>query len=410
MLTRLAVAMLLVITGVVVPSSVDAAPSAATSLSTAARARASLHASYKVSASGKVQVSVSSNAPKVKVWYRTAKNKSRSTTLTLHKGRAAKTLSKGSKKIYAQANATKKLRTSPKLRVWLYTAKPVIVPTAPATAVPTPTLTVAATPTAAPTSTISVPPVAPPTTSASASPPTTNPPTPRPSNSSVTPLPSGTTVTPRPSVTTVTPRPSGTTVTPRPTVSSPSPSASQTVGKCSAGSIEFTFDDGPGAGTAAVLDILKSKGVTATFFLIGANVVKYPALVSREVAEGHAVGNHTWSHPDLLRLTTAQITAELNDTSEAIENASGVRPLLWRPPESRHNSSIDQIAKSAGLTLKMFDIDSYDWDNTTAEQVRAKVLNEAHKGAVVDFHDIHQNVVQALPQLIDDLRARGYCP
>ncbi len=401
MLMRFAVAMLLVITGVAVPSCVDAAPSAATSLSTAARARASLHASYKVSASGKVQVSVSSNASKVKVWYRTAKNKSRSTTLTLRKGRAAKTLAKGTKKIYAQAKATKKLRTSPKLRVWLHTAKPVIVPTAPATAIPTPTLTVAATPTAAPTSTISVPPVAPTTTSASASPSSTVSPTPR---------PTVTTVTPRPTVTTVTPRPTVTTVSPSPTVTSPSPSASQTVGKCSAGSIEFTFDDGPGAGTAAVLDILKSKGVTATFFLIGANVVKYPALVGREVAEGHAVGNHTWSHPDLLSLKPAQITAELNDTSDAIEAASGVRPLLWRPPESRHNSSIDQIAKSAGLTLKMFDIDSYDWDNTTAEQVRAKVLDEAHKGAVVDFHDIHQNVVQALPQLIDDLRARGYCP
>lgn len=392
MFVRLVAALLLFTASASVSSLGVAAPTAASpgsaSVLAAARPRASLQASYQVQSSGKIRVSVTSNAHQVKLTYRTVKNKNRSSTITLRKGKAVKTLAKGSRSVYAQAKATKKLRSSAKIRVRRVVAAPVSTPT-PA---PPPTVPAPAPSTPTPTPVTPTPPTPTPSTQ-TPTPVTPTPPTPTPTR---TPTP---TPTPTP---TRTPTP---TATPTPT---PTATSSE---KCPAGDIELTFDDGPGGGTtAAVLDTLKAKGVKSTFFLIGRNVVLYPDLVRREVAEGHTLGNHTWSHPDLVSLSSAQIRTELNNTSAAIESASGVRPLLWRPPQSRHNASVDAVAQSLGLTLKMFNIDSYDWANYTPDQIRQKVLKEAKDGAVVDFHDIRQNVVQALPQLIDDLRARGFCP
>ncbi|MBU4337160.1 MAG: polysaccharide deacetylase family protein, partial [Actinobacteria bacterium] len=96
--------------------------------------------------------------------------------------------------------------------------------------------------------------------------------------------------------------------------------------------IALTFDDGPGTYTAALLDALAAKGAPATFFLVGRNIAKYPEVVAREVAEGHAVGNHTWDHAWLTKISPEDVGSQLDQTSAAIQAAAGVSTTLVRPP------------------------------------------------------------------------------
>ena len=290
------------------------------------------------------------------------------------------------------------------------------------------------------------------------------------------------------------------------------------IGPCPAGSVELTFDDGPSsATTAAILDILDVEEVSATFYVTGRNAATRPDLVLREFAEGHTVGNHTWSHSDLTavtdqtttptngwgaevavsgstvvaiddRLTSGgsamdipsdgyvlsghgdargwllahfavgdtvelpvearsmagqqvtrgtsthivssvnadrlgnqlvvytpmaadeRILDELSRTSDLIASITGQRVALWRPPNSRHNVHIVELAGSLGLSMRLFDVDSMDWSGgMTPEQVTAKVLAGAHDGAVVDLHDTGPMTVDALPGIIVGLRNAGYC-
>ena len=106
--------------------------------------------------------------------------------------------------------------------------------------------------------------------------------------------------------------------------------------------IALTFDDGPHYKyTAEILDILKEYGAKATFFVVGELAERYPELVSREIAEGHEVGNHTWSHPKMAKLTSAQLTSEILRTERLLNEIADYRPKLFRPPEG----SVEQIVE-----------------------------------------------------------------
>src|ERR1700719_4529684 len=97
--------------------------------------------------------------------------------------------------------------------------------------------------------------------------------------------------------------------------------------------IAMTFDDGPSsANTPRLLEILKQRNIKATFFLIGQNVAANPDIVRRILAEGHEVGNHSWTHPQLSKLSDDRVTAEITKTQDAIKDASGFTPTLLRPP------------------------------------------------------------------------------
>jgi cellulose synthase/poly-beta-1,6-N-acetylglucosamine synthase-like glycosyltransferase/spore germination protein YaaH/peptidoglycan/xylan/chitin deacetylase (PgdA/CDA1 family) len=193
------------------------------------------------------------------------------------------------------------------------------------------------------------------------------------------------------------------------------------------GWVAITFDDGPdGRWTPKILDILKEKKAKATFFVIGKNMSAKPGLVQREVDEGHNVGNHTWTHPDLSKVSAAQAAVELSATQRLFETITGRSMRLFRAPyfgdaEPSTPSEVARllIGQEQGYLSVGLRIDPDDWehpDATTHKRIIDTVLDRlAHPGdrpgQVILLHDSggdRSRTVEALPDLIDAIRAHGY--
>ena len=196
-------------------------------------------------------------------------------------------------------------------------------------------------------------------------------------------------------------------------------------------SVAITFDDGPDPTfTPKILDVLKAKGVKGTFFLIGAQAQKDPALTRRLYREGHVIGNHTFYHPDISNISKQYMKLELNMTEWLFAAKLGVKPLLFRPPYSidQEPDTADQvrpleIVQDMGYITVGDKIDPSDWkDNPhrTAQQITDDVLahlppcsfaDRLHCGSIILLHDgggDRTQTVKALPMIIDGVRARGY--
>jgi peptidoglycan/xylan/chitin deacetylase (PgdA/CDA1 family) len=172
--------------------------------------------------------------------------------------------------------------------------------------------------------------------------------------------------------------------------------------------VALTFDDGPGEFGDRVLNALATHNARATFFLIGQNIVpKTRAYLSRIVSEGHEIGNHTWDHAELTKLTEAKLKDELHNTSELIQAFTGVRPRVLRPPYGLTNARVGDEAKREGLAQIMWTIDTNDWkDHNTA--LVAKRAEAATPGSIVLLHEIQKTTVDAVPQILNDLDRKGY--
>ena len=170
--------------------------------------------------------------------------------------------------------------------------------------------------------------------------------------------------------------------------------------------IALTFDDGPAAPeTATLLNHLAQYKARATFFTTGQNVAAHPDLVRAEARAGHEVGNHSWNHPDLTKLTPEQIASQLNRTSAAIKAATGKEPTLFRPPYGAINSTVRSATR---LSPVLWDVDTEDWKYPDAAKVAQTVIDKAQRDSVVLLHDIHPTSVAAVPQILRTLTARGY--
>ena len=175
--------------------------------------------------------------------------------------------------------------------------------------------------------------------------------------------------------------------------------------------LALTFDDGPHKElTPRLLDILREAGVKATFFLVGRNVAAYPDIVRRMVAEGHEVANHSWSHPLLTSYGSSAVESQLRRTHDAIVKACGVAPLHYRPPYGAVGlTQRARIRKTFGYPMILWDGDTLDWQSPrTVEKVRDRVLAMAKPGAILLCHDIHATTVDAMPEAIAGLKARGF--
>jgi peptidoglycan/xylan/chitin deacetylase (PgdA/CDA1 family) len=170
--------------------------------------------------------------------------------------------------------------------------------------------------------------------------------------------------------------------------------------------IALTFDDGPAAPyTGNLLTYLAKYDARATFFTVGQNVAAHPELVRAEARAGHEVGNHSWNHPDLTRLTPAQIRSQLARTSAAIKAATGKQPTLFRPPYGAING---KVRSATTLSPVLWDVDTEDWKYPNASRVAQYVINKAGRNDVVLLHDIHPTSVEAVPEILRTLSARGY--
>src|SRR6266545_7296693 len=166
-------------------------------------------------------------------------------------------------------------------------------------------------------------------------------------------------------------------------------------GACN-GYVGLTFDDGPSNDhTPALLNALRQNGLRATMFNEGQFAASFPSQVQAEVSAGMWIGNHSYTHPHLIQQSQAQIDSELSRTQQAIANAGGGTPKLFRPPYGETNSTLQSVEAKYGLTQIIWDVDSQDWNGAGVDaivQATARLTN----GQVILMHDWATNTLAAI--------------
>ncbi len=175
--------------------------------------------------------------------------------------------------------------------------------------------------------------------------------------------------------------------------------------------IALTFDDGPSQYSGPILDILKAHGVKATFFDIGKDAVQYPQMEQRMVAEGQEVASHSNTHPNMTAISSEAMRQDITQGLSSLEQASGTKTKVFRAPYGAFTAQQWRHASDLIDCNVIWSIDTEDWKRPGADRIRDTVLNNAYNGAVVIMHDGGGNRsqdVQALPGIIDGLKAQGY--
>jgi peptidoglycan/xylan/chitin deacetylase (PgdA/CDA1 family) len=174
--------------------------------------------------------------------------------------------------------------------------------------------------------------------------------------------------------------------------------------------IAMTFDDGPHAtNTPKLLDLAAKKHIKLTFFVLGQCVEQNPAVLQREVAEGHEIGNHSWSHPNLAKLSDEAVRSQLKRTQDIIVKTAGVTPKLMRPPygELTKRQRI-WVNHDFGYKVILWDVDPLDWKRPGPDVVARRIIAGARPGSIILSHDIHPPTIDAMPQVFDALLAKGF--
>ncbi|MEU8247035.1 polysaccharide deacetylase family protein [Nonomuraea sp. NPDC048916] len=172
--------------------------------------------------------------------------------------------------------------------------------------------------------------------------------------------------------------------------------------------LALTFDDGPGKHTGTLLDLLKKEKVKATFFVTGKHVEESPSVARRVVREGHAIGNHTYSHQSLPPLLDYEITDQIQVASAIIEDKTGRRVRMFRPPYGHTDDRVLGIAGEQGLAQVLWTGTTLDWSLRDAKKIKAAVLRLARRDGVILMHDTVPQTVQAMPAIVKELKKRGY--
>lgn len=169
--------------------------------------------------------------------------------------------------------------------------------------------------------------------------------------------------------------------------------------------LAFTFDDGPGPYTLLAIKKLREAHERATFFVVGRNIPIYPGYLRRELTVA-AIGDHTYTHPELILLPPTEVTSELARTKQSIENSSGEHPNLWRPPYELHNAMTDRIAQHLGLLEILWNVDSADSLGAEWYQIIKNVEAGLRPGAIILMHENHGQTIRALTTLLPALHER----
>ena len=175
--------------------------------------------------------------------------------------------------------------------------------------------------------------------------------------------------------------------------------------------IALTYDDGPTLKhTARLLGILKEHEVRVTFFVPGENLASDTAatLVRRAFAEGHEIGSHTWSHMTLTKNGASRIREDLSKANDRIEELTGTRPILLRPPHGSQGATARREAEKAGLSLILWSVDTKDWSHNSASKVLRAVKRGAKPNGIILMHDTHAAGVDATEEMILWLKEKGY--
>ena len=170
--------------------------------------------------------------------------------------------------------------------------------------------------------------------------------------------------------------------------------------------VALTFDDGPSSKyTPLLLEGLKERGVHATFFLMGKNIEGKEALVKQMQEEGHLIGNHTYNHVQLDKISKEAAKEEIEATNQEIFEITGVYPAWLRPPYGEWRKNLDFYV---GMFPVLWDVDTLDWKSKNVDSIMRIVKNEVEDGAVILMHDAYQSSVDAALQIVDLLMEEGY--
>jgi peptidoglycan/xylan/chitin deacetylase (PgdA/CDA1 family) len=174
--------------------------------------------------------------------------------------------------------------------------------------------------------------------------------------------------------------------------------------------IAMTFDDGPHAtNTPKLLEMAAERHIKLTFFVLGECVEQNPDVFRREVAEGHEIGNHSWSHPNLAKLSSADVRSQLQRTEDIIVKTAGIKPKLMRPPYGELTKSQRILVNhDFGYKVILWDVDPLDWKRPGSDVVAQRIIAGARPGSIILPHDIRPPTIAAMPQVFDALLAKGF--
>jgi len=174
--------------------------------------------------------------------------------------------------------------------------------------------------------------------------------------------------------------------------------------------VAIGFDDGPAPDTSQFVTMLERSHAQATFFMIGEQVdASYRATLLRELRDGDVLGDHTFTHPDLV--TSGEVSAELQKTIAVIRSLTGYTPCVFRPPYGDYDQSVIQTARSLGLATVLWNVDPSDYTQPGTSTIVARVLEQVRPGSIIISHDgggPRGQTLAAYPTIIARLRAQGY--
>ncbi|GGA05838.1 hypothetical protein GCM10008018_59730 [Paenibacillus marchantiophytorum] len=190
---------------------------------------------------------------------------------------------------------------------------------------------------------------------------------------------------------------------------------SQTQPLKAAKQVAITFDDGPdGKYTPQILDILKENDVKATFFVVGDQVSKFPDVLKQIHEEGHVIGNHSWDHADLTKLSSVRIEQELNQTEDWIMQTIGMGSSLFRAPYGAVSPPVKKAVEQSGRSLVGWDVDPKDWAGTPSKDIIQNIKTHVKDGNIILLHSFGgkkgklDNTVEALPGIIAYLKKEKF--
>ena len=170
--------------------------------------------------------------------------------------------------------------------------------------------------------------------------------------------------------------------------------------------VALTFDDGPEPKvTPQILETLQKYDAKATFFMLGSRVEYYPEIARDVQSAGHELGNHTWNHPNLVKANAKKISEEINKTSTIIEDITGQKATLFRPPYGSFNKT---VSEQSDLPIILWDVDTLDWKHRSSDQLLAYVKQNTRDGSIILMHDIHQSTADGLDAVLAYLKDEGY--
>lgn len=173
--------------------------------------------------------------------------------------------------------------------------------------------------------------------------------------------------------------------------------------------VALTFDAAWGADkTEGILDILQKHGVDGTFFLVGFWVDKYPDMVKKIAESGCDIGNHSQNHLNMSTLDKAKISAELDYVNDKVEELTGKTPKFFRPPFGDYNNSLLEVVEEKQMIGIQWSVDSLDWQGKSATEILSRVTKNVKNGSIILFHNNSDNILEALPLVISNLKNQGY--